>query len=188
MSRLIPVVTAVAGVVLVLAGTLTACGSPALSSAAAHRSTAGGKAPASPGKSPRAASPPSPSARGVPASPSAEPSPPSPPVAVPPDIVVVRLSTVFSPAVLRLNVGQQFLVTVSKAVQVSGLGFPGCAAGATAQTGGGLLSARCTAGGYLYTAEHAGTAILSAGVRPRCAPGTACPQWIIEASLKITIT
>jgi hypothetical protein len=114
---------------------------------------------------------------------------PSPSVAVPPDIVVVRLSTVFSPAVLRLNIGQQFLVTVSKAVQVSGLGFSGgCAAGTTAQIANGLLSARCTAGGYLYTAEHAGTTVLSAAVRPRCAAGTMCPQWITEASLKITIT
>jgi hypothetical protein len=110
-------------------------------------------------------------------------------VAASPDIVVIRLSTVFSPAVLRLNVGQQFLVTVSKAVQVSGLGFPGgCAVGTTVQIASGLLSARCTAGGYLYTAEHAGTAVLSATVRPRCAAGTMCPQWITEASLKITIT
>jgi hypothetical protein len=110
-------------------------------------------------------------------------------VAVPPDIVVVRLGASFSPDVLRLNIGQQFLVTVSKTVQVSGLGFPrGCAAGTTAQIANGLLSARCAAGGYLYTAEHAGTVVLSATVRPRCAAGTICPQWITEASLKVTIT
>jgi hypothetical protein len=110
-------------------------------------------------------------------------------VAAPPGIVVVRLAATFSPAVLRLNVGQQFLVTVSKSVQASGLGFPGgCTAGTTAQIASGLLSGRCVAGGYLYTAEHAGSAVLSATVRPRCAAGTMCPQWITEAHLKITIT
>lgn len=148
-----------AGIVLALAGTLAACGSPALS---------------------RASAPPSVE--------SSSPAP-SPPVATRSDTVVVRLTTVFSPAMLRLNVGQQFLVTVSKAVQVSGLGVPGgCAAGTTAQIANGLLSARCTAGGYLYTAEHAGTTVLTATVRPRCAAGTMCPQWITEASLEITIT
>jgi hypothetical protein len=110
-------------------------------------------------------------------------------VAAPPGIVVVRLAATFSSAVLRLNVGQQFLVTVSKSVQASGLGFPGgCTAGTTAQIASGLLSGRCVAGGYLYTAEHAGSAVLSATVRPRCAAGTMCPQWITEAHLKITIT
>ena len=109
---------------------------------------------------------------------------------MPPDIIAVRLGTAFSPGALRLSIGQQFQVTVSKTVQVSGLGFAGdCAPGATGQISGGLLSLRCTGdGGYLCTAEHAGSATLSATVRPRCAPGTMCPQWITEATLKITIS
>ena len=107
-------------------------------------------------------------------------------MAAPPDIILVQLGTGFSPAQLRLNVGQQFEVAVSKTVQVSGLGD--CAPGTTGQALGGLLSVRCMAGGYFYTAEHAGSATMSATVRPRCTPGTMCPQWITEASLKITIT
>lgn len=87
---------------------------------------------------------------------------------------------------LRLGVGQQFEVAVSKTVQVSGLGD--CASRTAGEAVGGLLSLRCTAGGYLYTAEHAGSVTMSATVGPRCAPGTMCPQWITEASLKISIT
>jgi hypothetical protein len=52
----------------------------------------------------------------------------------------------------------------------------------------GLLSARCTASGYRYTALHPGYAELAVIVRPRCAPGTHGPQWITAPTLKITIS
>jgi len=109
----------------------------------------------------------------------------SPPAAAAPIIVVVRLSSAFSPRSLRLSVGQQFMVIVSKDVKVSGPDLPGdCTSGGTT----GVLSVRCSAGGYLYTAEHAGSAVLSATVQPLCAAGTMCPQWIAEASLKVVVT
>jgi len=110
---------------------------------------------------------------------------PSPPAAAAPIVFVVRLGSAFSPRSLRLGVGQQFMVIVSKAVKVSGPDLPApCTSGATT----GVLSVRCSAGGYLYTAEHAGSAVLSATVQPLCTPGTICPQWVAEASLKIIVT
>jgi hypothetical protein len=148
-----------AGLPLTLAGTLSACGS-----------AAPGGAPASPGPSS-----PGPSARGT----------------TPPDVTVVRLGTAFSPSSLRLRTGQQFRLTMSKAIQASGPGVPrGCAPGAAAQEApGGLLSVRCVSSHeYLYTAERAGAGTLSVTVKPNCPPGTACPLWVTEASLKITIT
>jgi len=180
----IPVIAAAAGLLVTLAGTLSACGGSSLSSAAsAHRSASDRSTSASLEGSPPAASSPDPSSPG-----GSVPSPPS--TAAPPDIILVRLATTFSPAVLQVGVGQQFLVSVAKSVQVSGLDAPGsCTQGKTVQIPGGRLSLRCLGGGgYLYTAEQAGPAALSATVRPRCAPGAACPQWITKASLKITIT
>ena len=124
---------------------------------------------------------------GPPSSPG--PSSPSPPVAAPPDITVVRLGASFSPSSLRISVGQQFLITVSKTVQARGLETAaGCASGAARPAAGGLLSVRCALGGYLYTAEHPGTATISATVGPRCSPGEMCPQWISEPKLQIRIT
>jgi hypothetical protein len=103
--------------------------------------------------------------------------------------VTVHLAAGFSPSSLRLGVGQQFLVVVSRDVQVSGLPGPGgCAPPTAQQAAGGLLSARCTSRGYQYTGLHPGHGELAATVRPRCAPGTACPQWITVPTLKITIT
>lgn len=143
-----------AGLLLVLTGTLAACGT------------------ASPGGSP------------------ASPKPSTPLRTIPPDITVVRLRTAFSPSAVRLGTGQQFRLTVSHAVQVSGPAVPrDCPPGAAGQVSDGLLSVRCVSSReYLYTAERAGAAILSATVRPDCPPGTACPLWVIQATLKITIT
>ncbi|MBO0822617.1 MAG: hypothetical protein J2P27_02015 [Actinobacteria bacterium] len=107
----------------------------------------------------------------------------------PQQVTTVHLGVAFSPAALQLKVGQQFLVTVSTSVRVTGLPAPGgCAGGSTQSAGGGLLSARCTGAGYLYTAQQRGVANVSAGVRPRCAPGTMCPQWVSAPTLKITIS
>lgn len=151
-------VVTVAGLLLTLAGTLSACGS-----------TSASGAPASPG----------------PSSPG-----PSPPETTSPDVTVVRLGLAFSPSAVRLRTGQQFRLTVSKAIQASGPGVPrGCAPGAAAQAPGGLLSVRCVSSReFLYTAERAGAGIVSVTVKPNCPPGTACPLWVTEASLKITIT
>ena len=113
----------------------------------------------------------------------------SSPTAVPPIVIVVRLDSAFSPRSLRLGRGQQFLVIVNKAVQVSGPGLPGdCTSGGVSTATTGVLSVRCSAGNYLYTAEHVGSAVVSARVRPLCAPGKICPQWVTNASLKVTVT
>jgi len=50
-----------------------------------------------------------------------------------------------------------------------------------------MLTVRCTSGAFYYTAQRPGTAELMATVRPSCARGSMCPQWIAEATLKITI-
>lgn len=152
--------TAVA--VLALVGVLSACGTAGGNAAASHHATASSAASSSPRH------------------------PASPPAAAPPYIAVVRLGANFSPGHLQLSTGQQFLLTVSSSVRAKGLDVPaGCASGSAA---GGLLSVRCTSGGYLYTAEHPGTATISATVRPYCKPGQMCPQWLTEPHLQITIT
>jgi hypothetical protein len=141
-----------AGLLLVLIGTLSACGSASPGGAPASR------APSSPGQ--------------------------SPPRTTLPDITVVRLRTAFSPSAVRLGTGQQFRLTVSKAVEVSGPGVPrACTPGAAVRVLDGLLSVRCVSNReYLYTAERAGAAILSATMRPDCPPGTACPLWVTQAT------
>jgi hypothetical protein len=105
-------------------------------------------------------------------------------------IRAVTLSTTFSPGTLSLAVGMKFQVIVSSSVVSSGLSVPAhCAPGVSYAANDGLLSVTCPAtGGYLYTTDHAGTTVLSATVRPRCAAGQMCPQWIKDAALKITIT
>ena len=103
--------------------------------------------------------------------------------------VIVHLGAVFSPSSLQLRVRQQFLVVVSRQVQVTGLPGPGgCTQATHSPVAGGLLSVRCTASGYRYTALRPGRGEISAMVRPRCASGTACPQWITAPTLKIAIT
>jgi hypothetical protein len=88
----------------------------------------------------------------------------------------VYLSGGFAPARLRLAVGQSFLLVVSPTVETT---FP---------PAGDLLTQRpINAGHYLYTALAPGITTLSAIVRPRCPPGTACPMWIAIAHLMITI-
>lgn len=103
---------------------------------------------------------------------------------------VVRLTAGFSPRTVRLRVGQQFLVAVSQNVRASGMPSPGgCLAGPTRPIAGGLLTARCLAGGrYLYTALRSGTATVIATVRPRCAPGSMCPQWVSGPRLAVIIS
>jgi hypothetical protein len=150
--------------VLALGGALSACGTAGGNAAANHLATTSSPASSSSGHPARS----------------------SPPVAAPPDITVVRLTASFAPGQLQLSVGHQFLLIVSPSVQAKGLeATAGCTSGTAA---GGLLSVRCTSGGYLYTAEHPGTATISATVRPHCNPGQMCPQWLAEPQLHITIT
>lgn len=103
---------------------------------------------------------------------------------------VVNLRVSFSPSAVRLRAGQQFQVVVSPAVKATAIPWPGaCPAGTARTVAGGLLSARClTDGRYLYTALRAGTTIVSATVRPRCAPGSICPTWITDARLTVVIS
>jgi hypothetical protein len=106
-----------------------------------------------------------------------------------PDIPVVELTASFSPSTVQLGVGQQFEVIVATSVRVSGLNVAGCTSGQPAPLPGGLLSVQCrSATEYIYNAGQAGTARLSATVRPRCAAGTMCPQWIARPALKVTIS
>jgi hypothetical protein len=64
-----------------------------------------------------------------------------------------------------------------------------CPAGTTRPVAEGLLTAQCLARGrYLYTALRPGTATVIATVRPRCAPGSMCPQWITEPRLAVAIS
>jgi hypothetical protein len=126
----------------------------------------------------------------APRAPAPPPPAPSPPVAVPPFIMVVRLSADFSPSTLRLAVGQRFELVVSNSVEATGPAIPAACSGSPPSGGpGALLSAQCVGNGsYLFTAEQPGSIVLSATVRPRCALGLMCPQWIAEPNLSITIT
>ncbi|HEY3954366.1 MAG TPA: hypothetical protein VGM53_13395 [Streptosporangiaceae bacterium] len=115
---------------------------------------------------------------------------PSPPVAVPPIIIVVKLTTTFTPATLQLAVGQQFELSVDGSVEAAGPDIPStCPGSAPAGGSDGMLLAQCVGNGsYLYTAVQPGSFVLSATVRPHCSPGIMCPQWITEPNLAITIT
>jgi hypothetical protein len=130
----------------------------------------------------------------APSPPAAVPSPPvavpSPPVAVPPIIIVVKLTTTFTPATLQLAVGQQFELSVDGSVEATGPDIPStCPGSAPAGGSDGMLLAQCVGNGsYLYTAVQPGSFVLSATVRPHCSPGIMCPQWITEPNLAITIT
>jgi hypothetical protein len=114
----------------------------------------------------------------------------SPSADQPPIIRVVRLGAGFSPGTLRLGVGQEFQLEVSNTVQATVEGVPShCAAGSVTHVADGMLSAQCsTASSYLYTAEHPGSVVLTATVRPRCSAGAICPQWVTAPRLKISIT
>ncbi len=167
---------------LAAAAILPACGSqPVTGASGAHSSSAArSPGPSAPGTS--APSPSPPGARGS--------SPPAPGRGRPGPAVVVRLSAGFSPGTVRLRAGQRFLLIVSSNVQATGLAGPGaCPPGTARPVAGGLLTAQCMAGDrYLYTANRAGTATVTATVKPRCSPGTACPQWVTEPSLTVMIS
>jgi len=166
MLKQILVIAALIG--LALTGALCACGSAAQHSAAAGASMPSSKAtpakPSSPGRS------------SFPA-----------PVSSAPVIFAVRLGSGFQPNTLRISRGQHFVVTVDSSVKASGPGVPSSCPGTTARIDGGMLTVRCASGAFYYTAQRPGTAELMATVRPSCAPGSMCPQWIAEATLKITI-
>jgi hypothetical protein len=166
MLKRIPVIAALTG--LALLGALCACGGAAQHSAAAGASTPSSKTTPAKPSSPGQSSSPAP-ASGVPV------------------IFAVRLGSGFQPNTLRISRGQHFVVTVDSSVKASGPGVPSSCPGTTAQIDGGLLTVRCTSGAFYYTAQRPGTAELMATVRPNCAQGSICPQWIAEATLKITI-
>jgi hypothetical protein len=164
----IPVIAALTG--LALAGALCACGS------ADHHSAPVGAAASMPSSTATPSTPPSPGRSSSPA-----------PVSGAPVIFAVRLGASFHPSTLRISPGQHFVVTVDSSVKASGPGVPSSCPGTTAPIDGGMLTVRCTSGAFYYTAQRPGTAELMATVRPRCARGSMCPQWIAEATLKITI-
>jgi lipoprotein-anchoring transpeptidase ErfK/SrfK len=188
MLKRIPVIAALTG--LALTGALCACGSAAQHSAAAGASAsvpsseATSAQPSSPGRS----SSPAP-VRSAPVPSAPVPSAPvsSAPVPGAPVIFAVRLGSGFQPSTLRISPGQHFVVTVDSSVKASGPGVPSSCPGTTARIDGGMLTVRCTSGAFYYTAQRPGTVELMATVRPRCARGSMCPQWIAEATLKITI-
>ena len=188
MLKRIPVIAALAG--LALTGALSACGSAAQPGAAQPGAAQPSAAPPSAAQSSAAAGagasmPPSKAPPATPASPGRSSSPA--PVPGAPVIFAVRLGNRFQPGTLRISPGQHFVVTVDSSVKASGPGVPSSCPGTTARIDGGMLTVRCTSGAFYYTAERPGTAELMATVRPRCARGSMCPQWIAEATLKITI-
>jgi hypothetical protein len=160
--------SAAAAAAVAAAITLSACGSAAPA--------------ASPPRSPAASSPAAP--------PSSSPGHAPPPPVVAPIIMAVHLGTAFTPDTLTLAAGMKFQVIVSASVVPSGLSFPArCATGTAYAVNDGMLSVTCPAGGgYLFTAERAGTTVVSATVRPHCSPGQMCPQWITDAALRLTVT
>jgi hypothetical protein len=106
-----------------------------------------------------------------------------------PNIPVVRLGTSFSPSTLQLGAGQQFVVIVGKSDKASGSGISGnCSAAQAAQFSNSMLSLRCDGSSYLYTTHKAGSTVLSVTVKPNCASGAMCPQWIAKASLHLNIS
>jgi hypothetical protein len=165
-ARLVPGTAAACG--LLLAVMLAGCGGPGTGSAADQAVSPAGLS-ASPGTSPQPTSPSQLARRRR--------------------ITVVRLGPAFAPASLDVVTGQQFLVVIRRGFNVSGLILPGaCRAGQAREGTGVLLSVRCTAAGYLYTARRPGIAYLAAAVRPRCAPLTACPKWISVPRLRVSIS
>jgi hypothetical protein len=103
---------------------------------------------------------------------------------------VVQLATRFSPAVLRLGAGQQFQLHVKQSVRATIEGVPRtCPAGTVTDIANGMLSVQCgTDSTYLFTAEHSGSAVVTATVTQRCKPGIMCPDFVVLARLKVTIT
>src|SRR5258706_7834926 len=111
------------------------------------------------------------------------------------DVSTMRLAEMDAAGVCRVQVGglgegKLFLVAVSPDVRASGIPWPGgCPVGTMRPVAGGLLTAHCLAGGrYLYTTRRPGSATVIATLRPRCAPGSVCPQWITEPRLAVVIS
>jgi len=109
------------------------------------------------------------------------------PVSAAPVIFAVRLGRGFQPGTLRISPGQHFVVTVDSSVRASGPGVPGSYPGTTAPIDAGVLTVRCASGAFYYTAVRPGTAEVMATVRPRCALGSMCPQWMADVMITITI-
>jgi hypothetical protein len=169
--------TAVSAALTGLALTAALCG---CGSATQHSGPAGaGAGTPSSATAPAGPSPPGRSRSPAPAS--------AAPASAAPVIFAVRLGPGFQPGTLRISPGQHFVVTVDSSVEASGPDVPGSCPGTTARIDGGMLTMRCTSGVYYYTAQRPSTAELMATVRPRCARGSMCPQWITEATLTITI-
>ncbi|HEY1916681.1 MAG TPA: hypothetical protein VGH27_13990 [Streptosporangiaceae bacterium] len=172
---------ALAGVALT--GALCACGSAGHSGAVAGVGSGTTVSPSATGSvkaSPTRTSSPTPT------SPSAHASSP-PVIGGGPIIFAVRLGGGFQPNTLRISPGQQFVVTVDSSVKANGPGLPSSCSGISAPVDNGMLTVTCASGSFTYTAQRAGTAELTATVRPNCSRGGMCPQWIAEATLKITI-
>jgi hypothetical protein len=166
---------------LALTGALCACGSAAHPGASAGVGSGASVSPSASGQpsSPARTSSPTPT------SPSAHAS--SPPTIGGPIIFAVRLGGGFQPDTLRISPGQQFVVTVDSSVKANGPGLPSSCSGISAPIDDGMLTVTCASGAFTYTAKRPGTAELTATVRPNCSRGGMCPQWIAEATLKITI-
>ena len=131
----------------------------------------------------------SPAASPTPSSAHPGSSPPVLPVGGAPNIAVVRLTSRFTPGTLRLGTGQKFEVIVSKSVKPSGSGISGpCQPAAAASFSSSMLSLHCAGSSYLYTTLRAGTTALAVSVRPQCAAGAMCPQWVSAARLTLTIS
>jgi hypothetical protein len=168
MLKRIPVSAALTALALTVA--LCACGSTTQHGAPA------GTGASVPSSTTASAGPPSPGLSSTPA-----------PISAAPIIFAVRLGHGFQPSRLRISPGQRFVVTVDSSVKASGPGVPSSCPGSTVRIDGGMLTVRCTSGVFYYTAQRPGTVELMATVRPDCARGSMCPQWIAEATLRITI-
>jgi len=162
---------------LALTAVLCGCASTTQTSASAGASTSTPSAASTPSATMSPASPGTPSSPGRSSAPA--------PAAGAPIIFAVRLDHGFSPSTLRLSPGQHFVVTVASSVKATGM-LSSCSS-RTAEVDNGMLSVYCTSGTFYYTAERAGTAELTASVRPDCSGGGMCPQWIEVTTLKITI-
>lgn len=168
---------------LALTGALCACGSAAGSGASAG---VGAGATVSPSATGSGQPSPTRTSSPTPTSPSAHASSP-PAIGGGPIIFAVRLGGGFQPDSLRISPGQRFVVTVDSSVKANGPGLPSSCSGISAPVDDGMLTVTCAAGAFTYTAQRPGTAELTATVRPNCSRGGMCPQWIAEATLKITI-
>lgn len=171
--------SAVTGVVVMLATLATASGCASRSGSSASAGSSGQHTASQ-------------SASADPSAPASSPSPPSMGGGgggAAPNIPVVRLGTSFSPSTLQLGAGQKFMVIVGKSDKPSGSGISGdCSAAQAAQFSSSMLSLRCDGSSYLYTTLRAGSTVLSVTVKPNCASGTMCPQWIARASLHLNVS